>query len=246
MMKQVGSILFIVFISLAATCQIKQTDCKELLKQYASSLKNINTPKGKEIYYMEMRMKAEMRKGSAQPDIDEQLTVYASEDKYICEGKNISTYIDKKNAFSVLHAQKMIYWIPVNGNEIPKEGKATDQYYLIQDSLIRVSEVSECSIKKEGEKSYRYISILPPFSTYSFFGITRAEYFYDEHKKDIAKVVLYYTKENQVNKTTIFYDQIDYNYKKKSVLTEAFYKVFNSNKKLVPRYSHYQVVSQKE
>jgi hypothetical protein len=214
---------------------------RRLLKECVKSLGEISVPAGKDVYYMSMTVKTDMR--SRGTDSETKMEVYLSEKQMHYVSNVLVTYQDMKDAFAIIPQRKMILWTRGGRKADGKEKMAVLTNF--QDTLLTLSKVVSYKKIVENGNELKLITLEPHRQAIDKFNVARLEYIVDEKSKKIKRSTIYFLPTEDIAMRSIVYHEINLKYKGANISKPAYEQIFSSEGKLQTKYKGYQLVDKR-
>jgi len=141
-----------------------------------------------------------------QSDID----LFSSKDQYRFISKDISVYQDKQHKFTVLPAQKVIYWGDSDMGLV--KGNRLDRLRKIQDTIFYYAEVVDCKTPQAGEDKVLKVKLQKKLA--EFMQINQVTYHLDAKGQVLKGLRIDYPASRDVIALDFTFHEPDYDYKK--------------------------------
>lgn len=140
-------------------------------------------------------------------DID----LFSSKNQYRFISKDISVYQDRTDKFTVLPAQKMIYWADSDMGLV--KGNRLDRMKKIQDTVFYYADVVNCRQGVEGSAD-KIISVKLQKKFADYMQIRQVVYYVDSKRRELKKLHIEYPETRDVLALDFTFKDSDYDYKK--------------------------------
>ena len=92
-----------------------------------------------------------------------------------------------------------------------------------------------------GDNNFMEMVFMPKPVIQENLKIKRMVFHFDPEKKEIQKVINYYTANHLIDKQTTTYYEVNYDYKG-SIARSAYSRIFTNSGKLLPQYAGYELI----
>lgn len=217
---------------------------KEALREYVKKMAAYgNPPKAGQSYYLHMGIETEYRPAAHKPATSVEVKMQVADGKVYCESGYVSAYIDREDAFTVVHPQRTIYRSKGGNNALALQN--TRAVAVLQDSLLRTSRVLGCRRTVELGKDVQEITLEPRESVRKATRISTIRFYYDPAAAQVVRVVNAYLPEHPVRQETVTYHAIDFG-SKRDMSRSARARVMTGNGKLLPAYKNYTLIDNRQ
>ncbi len=236
--------LLVVVLGLApAKAQTGGPDYKAALRAYVKKMAAYSTPPKSGHYYLHLGIETEYNPALGKPATQVEVKMQLADGKVFCESGYVAAYIDREDAFTVVHPQKAIY--RSKGGKTALALQNTQSVAVLQDSLLRTSRVIGSRNVTVGGKSVQEITVEPRESVRKATKISTIRFYYDPVAEQLARVVNTYAAGHQVQRETITYHAIDFG-NKRNLDRTALDRVMGGNGKLLPAYKNYTLIDNRQ
>lgn len=235
--------VIIYFYFLVVCHNVFGQDCKGLLLEYIDRISGTKLTDEKRIYYLHFKVSYNLwdTKKPQLPDLDSK--IYLGKNLYFYESNLLSIYSDKKDFICVYPSQKQIICSDAK-NENNKE-KMETMLSQAQKEIVVKGKLIRCADTLINDVSTIIMTILVPPGLESNYKMTKVTYYYSVNKKQLNKVIIFYSKQHTIKSQTIIYEEINFNYKE-TKFQRAHDLVFDRNEHLKSKYKTYSIIDNRK
>ncbi|MBC7387678.1 MAG: hypothetical protein H7329_00565 [Opitutaceae bacterium] len=196
-----------------------------------------NNSKSNKTYHLEMdiRMKGKSTNGE---ENFEKIKVLSNSRLRIYESSKFSTYSDLSQVYFVDHMSKSIFISKSNSNL--KNFDQSEMIQSIQDSLVKYSDVSQCSKYKVQNKVIQYIKLQPNPTYAQAKHIESVEYFWNTSEKKLDRINMNYQIGHDIEYMYTNYLVVDF-FSDIKLKNKASDYVFSGKGKVLPAFANYEI-----
>ena len=226
---------------LAAFSQLSFSECKTLILE-AHEKQNIREyPADNDIIYL-FSFKVITKTREDDDAIESQSAIYIGKNQMKMVTDEVEIYQDRQDAFTLMKSKSEIYHS--TSQLFEDREKRMNQFHRIQDTLLKVSEVSECTSDKDNSDSIDLIIKLKPneFGRKSF-RTREIIYHINQENLQIKKVKYLHTPDNPIEYSEWFFIALDFNYREQNLFSKPVKDLFlDDNGELREEFSAYDLI----
>ncbi len=214
-----------------------QGHCLEKLKQYVKTTSAMGEPPKGKVYYMHYSMDtAPGKKTNVRQHTESK--IYRGQHRLYFESEKVQIYQDLKEAFLVLHPLKRIIWHKDREalkQVIPDMGRQ-------QEWILEHSAQQYCRpLNDDKEENPWQAKLTMDETVRKEHGVKALLIDFRKATGEPLKVTTLYEDGHQYLRRTMYYHQVDYDYRHKRIGTARSY-VFSKNNTLLPRLQGYELI----
>jgi hypothetical protein len=219
-----------------------QDDCKKIITAYIEEMASVQAPGPGQAYHVHFTTESI----SADPRKTQSSTVeahvYMDRSHMTYQTGQMMMMRDAQDAFMVIYPQKKIIW--AKGGLNPAESTERISLGGIQKNLVEKASVSFCRTETKAGQSVKVIGLVPDQETAEKVNVSAFTFYYSPAFQKMQKVTIEFTKPHPMQRQTITYHTIDFDYK--AFKPKPFYaQVFASQGVLHQKYQGYMLVDNK-
>lgn len=233
---------YISFILLALNTNLygqNANDCKKELSAINSVMGNMDFPRDDQVYYLKYSTKSMMWDETITPAKDIEIEILMSKDQLHYLAGDIVMFQDMRDAFMIIKSRKMIMW---STSAIYEDRQAKmEDLVVFRDTLLELCTIKSCDKVSLDGVELKKIILQPNERARKYLKLEKMEVLYNPEKKWINKVVIDYTRKHEMKKTTVTYDEMNYDFKAK-MNKPVMDLIFARNNQLRSVYNGYQLI----
>jgi hypothetical protein len=220
----------------------QQVDCKKIITAYIENMAAVQTPEPGHSYHIHFTTESI----SADPKKTQSSTVdahvYLDHTHMTYQTSQMLMMRDALDAFMIIHPQRKIIWAKGGLNPVEETERLT--LGTVQKNLVEKATLSFCRTEEQAGQSIRVIGLVPARETGEKVHVKSFTFYYSSALEKMQKVIIEFEKPHPMQKQTITYHTIDFDYK--SFKPKSFYaQVFASGGVLHQKYQGYRLVDNK-
>ncbi|MGD1842674.1 MAG: hypothetical protein ACFB0B_17525 [Thermonemataceae bacterium] len=244
-MKTVLHILFVALCLLPTLTSAQNlAEGRKHLESYFAKIKTYELPSTKQTYYLSLEVTTIPNTQSSyakSPYSSKNIPVeiVLSANRLFYESKYINFYNDQKEAFTIIHPQRLIVWTK---KKAPKEAVQNTPQQIELLSALQQRVLTDCKVIRyePHQGSVKKIVLRANDQLQKELGFRQITYYLDVANNLLKKQHIHYIENYKIKQQTIIFKEFNLNYKGK-VAASAYRNVFGKDYRILPQYQSYRI-----
>lgn len=236
-MKGIVLIISILFFSIYTPAQkdVCLGDVEEVYRVWTKQIEE-----NKSGFYLKYNYEVQVKSSNGINKNAAIMELISHENNSVFQTNNLNVYQDKKHTVTVMDDKKLIIINSYVGDAYKQE--KIGQFQLLKDSMFQMLTTQQCDDINFKGSTYKRVLLKANDKAKKAYNIKTIEFLLDEELKRIKKVLINYVDGYKVYAMQMEIITQKLNYQQSSIKKEVLNNVFNSDGRLLKKYSTYQLI----